>query len=46
MSCNNSPLETLTAFFIAFTSGVFTTLMLTQYIAEIKEDQQDRKQTS
>ena len=45
MPCNNSLLETLAAVFIAFAGGVLTTLMLTQYIAEIKGAQQDRQQT-
>ena len=45
MPCNNSPLETLAAFFIAFASGVLTVLMLTQYIAEIKSDVYRNRQT-
>ena len=45
MPCHNSPLETLAAFFIAFASGVLTVLMLTQYIAEIRSEQQGRRPT-
>ena len=39
MPCNNSPLEALAAFVIAFASGALSVIAFIQYVAKVRRDE-------